>query len=138
MSRKRTRRDNDLVPEIAQPARAVPRRVRVEREVREMLIAAFGELRDPRLVGVSVTRVSMTDDLRLARVYVRLTISIADDTKQRRDLMRALRAAAGRLRRAIADLDLRFTPELRFHYDDGEDAARRIEELLAEIRSGEE
>ncbi|HZO12738.1 MAG TPA: 30S ribosome-binding factor RbfA [Polyangiaceae bacterium] len=132
MSRRRKR--NELIPEIAEPSRGVPRRVRVEREVKEHLITAFGALRDPRLSAVMVTRVSLTDDLRLARVYVRLIVDIPGDT-DRRDLMRALRAASGRLRHALAELELRFTPELRFHYDEGEDAARRVDELLAEIRA---
>src|SRR5262245_86142 len=132
MSRRRKR--NDLIPEIAEPSRGVPRRVRVEREVKEHLIAAFGGLRDPRLSTVTVTRVSLTDDLRLARVYVRLSVDTPDSV-ERRDLTRALRAASGRLRHALSELELRFTPELRFHYDEGEEAARRVDELLAEIRT---
>ena len=130
----RRRRKNELIPEIAEPSRGVPRRVRVEREVKEHLIAAVGALRDPRLSAVLVTRVSLTDDLRLARVYVRHGVEIPEETDHR-DLMRALRAASGRLRRALSELELRFTPELRFHYDEGEEAARRVDELLAEIRA---
>ena len=45
----------------------------------------------------------------------------------------ANRAAAG-LRRSIAPrLGLRRVPELRFHYDSGQDAIDRIETLLGEI-----
>jgi ribosome-binding factor A len=143
MNRRRGKRQGDeLIPELAEPARAVPRRVRIEREVLEQLIAAFGELSDPRLTGISVTRVAMTDDLRLARVYVRMGVAVAnegaDEEAVERALMRGLRAASGRLRRALADLELRFTPELRFHYDKGEEAARRVDELLAEIHESED
>jgi hypothetical protein len=45
-------------------------------------------------------------------------------------------AAAGRLRRHVGQrLALRYTPELRFVYDEGPDAAHRVDELLSEIRA---
>jgi ribosome-binding factor A len=113
----------------------VPRRLRVERQVHERLASAIAALRDPALGSVNITRVSMTDDLRLARVYVRVGVELEADTVQRRALMRGLERASGRLRRELGSaLGLRYTPELRFQYDDGEDAARRVDELLAEIR----
>ena len=50
--------------------------------------------------------------------------------------MKSLAKGAGRLRRLIAPrLELRRSPELRFHYDAGHDASRRVEELLHEIKA---
>ena len=84
------------------------------------------------------TRAESPDDLRLARIYVRVGLGGSDDDNSRRDLLRGLKRAAGRLRARMGQrLALRYTPELRFHYDEGPDAVARVEELLAEIRSEE-
>jgi len=41
------------------------------------------------------------------------------------------------LRRAVTKrVGLRFAPELRFFYDEGQDAVTRIEELLEEVKRG--
>ena len=49
----------------------VKRAVRVSGRLREEMSRQLAALRDPRLAGVLVTRVEMTDDLQLARIYVR-------------------------------------------------------------------
>jgi ribosome-binding factor A len=104
----------------------------VERDLHEQLASALGQLRDPRLVAVSVTRVQLTDDLQFARVFVHVGAAAAAEPD---DVMRGLRSAGGRLRAHVSSsLALRRTPELRFIYDTGLDAAERVDELLAEIR----
>lgn len=121
--------------DAARPATKVPRRLRVESDLMSELSAALQRLHDPRLQATGITRVRLTDDLRFARVYVRLSYG-ADGAEQRRDLMRAITAAAGRLRRHVGQrLALRYTPELRFVYDEGPDAAWRVDQLLAEINA---
>ena len=122
-----------VLPELGRPASKVPRRVRVEAELQQELSAALRRLQDPRLEATTVTRVEMSEDLRFARVFVRLLYG-DDGGASRTDLMRALGAAGGRLRSHIGHtIKLRYTPELRFTYDQGPDAAQRVEELLAEI-----
>lgn len=92
------------------------------------------ELEDPRLGSLVITGVSVSDDLGIARIGVRLMVG-DDDPKLRRAAMHSLSRVAGRLRRGVApELGLRRVPELRFNYDTGHDAARRVEELLEEIR----
>jgi ribosome-binding factor A len=110
---------------------------RVGEGIREEIAALLAsDVKDPRAAGAVVTRVELTDDLRNARVYVRL-LTTEDDEDRRRDLVNALRRAAGMLRREVTQrLRLRFAPELRFFYDDGQDATTRIEEILNEIHSG--
>ncbi|HWZ92832.1 MAG TPA: ribosome-binding factor A, partial [Polyangiaceae bacterium] len=62
-----------------------------------------------------------------------------EDPKNRSKALKSLARGAGRLRRLIAPrLELRRSPELRFHYDTGHDAARRVEEILHEIKRDEE
>jgi ribosome-binding factor A len=91
------------------------------------------EVDDPRLAAVVVTTVDVTDDLMSARIGVRLLVG-DEDPKKRAGVLKALASGAGRLRRLIAPkLELRRAPELRFNYDAGHDASRRVEELLHEI-----
>lgn len=113
----------------------VKRATRVAERLREDLSSLLRELRDPRLAGVLVSRVELTDDLQSAKVHVRHEFG-ADDVASRRTMLKGLEAASGRLRRDIArTMGLRVVPTLRFYYDEGPDAERRIEELLREIKA---
>jgi ribosome-binding factor A len=111
----------------------IKRAVRVAGLVQQELATLLRGLRDPRVDGVAVTRVEMTDDLSLARVYVRRELA-GDDPKDRRSLLKGLEAASGKLRREVArGVALRYAPNLRFYYDEGLEAANRVEEILREI-----
>lgn len=145
MSRRRSKRGggSDVLPAIAEPEQRVPRRLRVEGDLLQALIVGLRELRDPRVAAVNVTRVEMTDDLQLARIFVRqgglVDPSAGQDEAGRQALILGLKAATKRLRRHVGgELSLRYTPELRFMYDDGLDAAARVDELLAEIQREDE
>ena len=106
---------------------------RLSEEIREevaLLIA--GELKDPRIGFVTVTRVEVTPDLRTARIYV----GVLGTEKQRTTSLAGLKQGAGFLRRALGrTLRLRYTPELVFQYDEGLEASDRVAKLLAEIGS---
>jgi len=88
-----------------------------------------GEVRDPEASGAIVSAVTITNDLSLARVYLRLLD--AEPTEARRTaLVKALDRAKGHVRRALASrLDFRTVPELRFAWDDTADRAARLDEL---------
>jgi ribosome-binding factor A len=109
---------------------------RVSEAVREELASLLAnEVKDPGARGAIVTRVEMANDLRSARVYVRL-LEASDDVGRRPILAKALERATGMLRREVTQrLGLRFAPNLRFHYDEGQDNTARVERLLAEIEA---
>lgn len=93
------------------------------------------ELDDPRFSAVVVTEVTVSDDLMIANIGVRLLVA-DDDARQRKAIVDQLRRAAPRLRRAITPrLELKRAPELRFHYDVGPDAHQRVSELLREVEA---
>ena len=93
------------------------------------------DLRDPRLVGAIVVRVEMSDDLRNARIYVR-RLEGADETAVAA-MLEGLKRASVMLRREVSKrVGLRVAPELRFYFDEGQDATTRIEELLEEVKRG--
>jgi ribosome-binding factor A len=95
------------------------------------------ELADPRLEGLVVSSVWLSNDLRVAKIFFRIaTIATgAEHAAQRADAEKALARASGRLRKAITErVGLRVAPELRFVYDEGQEARDRIEELLEEVK----
>ncbi len=115
-------------------AAEVKRGTRVAEGIREELAKLLGRrVRDPRVAGAIVTRVVITDDLRSAKVYVRL---LDGDASRQKELLTGLKSAQGMLRSAITkELSLRFAPELRFYYDSALDQQSRIDEILHEIQS---
>lgn len=134
MSRRRKKRggrDRGFLPDIAAPERGAPRRKRVERDLRDLLVEVLAQLSDPRLADVSIRRIQLTDDLSFARIFVRE--GIASGVGQEA-MIEGLGAAQGRIRKQVAQrLQMRRAPELRFLYDEGLDHAARVDELLAEI-----
>jgi ribosome-binding factor A len=116
------------------PSKQRPLRVaeRIRQELMTMLLS--GELHQPGLADVYVSHVTATDDLRLARVYVRRgTSALASEPEQKR-IVRALGRASGFLRRELGGrLGLRYTPELTFFWDSKLEEVGRVEGLLAEI-----
>lgn len=113
---------------------------RRQRQVAELIQAELGDLlqrhtADPRLSLVSITEVTMSPDLLLARVYVS-HLGSEEETPQ---IMAALRHATGYLRHELAGrLSLRFMPELRFEYDTTLARARRIDALLDQLASAKD
>ena len=87
-----------------------------------------GELGDPRIGLVSVTRVLIADDGRSAQVLV--DVESDDDAEAERSL-EGLDAAKAYIRHELADrLRLRRAPELFFRLDRSEREKARVEELL--------
>jgi ribosome-binding factor A len=99
--------------------------------IREEVSQIVGyELEDPRVQGVTVTDVRVTENLRDASVYV-LTVGTE---AERAEAMKALQKAAPYVRRQLGTvLNLRYTPELHFVRDTVEESAARVEELLSKL-----
>jgi len=91
-----------------------------------------GALRDPAAKDVVVSAVRVTDDLGIARIYVRVLEEIDQDRQDR--VVGALERATGFLRRELGHrLQLRHVPSLEFFWDDVVDSGLRIESILEEI-----
>jgi ribosome-binding factor A len=87
-----------------------------------------GTINDPVLEGhvVTVPRVKMSPDLKLASVYV-----MPLGGKDANDVIAALDRHKKYLRTEIAHrINLKFAPEIRFRIDDSFDNATRIDALL--------
>jgi ribosome-binding factor A len=108
----------------------------VRGELMSMLLS--GAVHDPSVNNVVVSGVELTDDLRIAKVFVRLLDANADD-KAQKALLKGLDRARGFLRREVAQrVNLRYAPELRFFWDDSIDRGRDMEALLREIKTSDD
>lgn len=110
------------------------RSLRVAESVREELGKALArEVSDPMLLGVVISRVEITDDLSMSRVYFR-TLTISDEPADLKLVTTRLYRFGRRMRGAIGRrLGLRIAPEFRFLFDRGQDNAIRVQELLSEV-----
>jgi ribosome-binding factor A len=103
----------------------------VLRELSQMLLR---DLKDPRLRGVTLTSVKMSDDLRHGRVF----FSHLEGRAIANEAIKGFRSAAGFIRRQVGrSLGLRFTPEFDFEFDPGLETTARIESLLRDARAKE-
>jgi ribosome-binding factor A len=103
---------------------------RLAEVLREEIMEIVGyELEDPRLMGITVTDVRVSENLRDAKVFV----MVDGDEAEIKEAMKALQHAATYIKRQVAlNLDLRHAPHLHFARDTVEENAARIEDLLQE------
>lgn len=105
-----------------------------ERIHHEMSMIFAREVSDPRLENLNVTRVDVTGDLRLAKVF----IIPRDDPEATRETMAALARAAGYFRKLLAkSLELRFAPEIRFELDYSIAKGERFLQVLEQVEAEE-
>ena len=101
----------------------------------EMADLLLKHVRDPRIGFLTITGVTMTDDLRTAKVFF---VEMGKD-ECRGEVLAGLRRASGFLRGELGRrLKLRFAPELLFEYDASFAYGNRIERLLSEIHREED
>lgn len=91
--------------------------------------------KDPRLALVTVTNVEVTNDLRVARVYV----TTFRDGPEAQEVYEGLESANGFIRMELGRrLGLRYTPEIIFRPDLSEARSGRILQILDELQRQEE
>ena len=106
---------------------------RVGDQIREDIADLLArEVHDPGIGFLTITRVSVTADLQIARVYY----TTIGDEKARKDSRKALERATPFLRRQLGRrLRLRRIPELQFFFDESVERHDRIERILQEIKA---
>jgi len=109
---------------------------RVGEQIRQTLsIALLHQVHDPGVGLVTLTRVKVSPDLQVARVYY----TIIGDEKARRETGKALERATPFLRRQLAhEMRLRRVPELHFQFDESIEAQDRIEKILLDLKAERE
>lgn len=106
---------------------------KVNHEVQRELADIVRGLKDPRIAAmVSIVRVSVTNDLRYAKVYV----SVLGDPKEAESTIKGLNSAAGFVRRELGTrVRLRYVPEVQFVPDTSIAYGAHIQKILADMSS---
>jgi ribosome-binding factor A len=101
----------------------------------EMADIIFRQVKDPRVNGVTITAVKVSDDLRNAKIYF---VEMGKDECSE-DVKAGLQKATGFIRRELGKrLQLRCVPEIMFVHDKSFGYGNRIDKLLADIAKQEE
>ncbi len=106
-----------------------PHRVgeQLQKEISALLLKG---LKDPRIGFVTITGVSVTPDMHLARVHY----TVYGDEKQRAETQKGLKSAVPFIRRELSRrLRLRYVPELIFEFDKALEYGNRIDSLLRQL-----
>jgi len=108
---------------------------RVADQIRgELAMLLARDVHDPGIGFVTLTRVQVSPDLQLARIYY----TVLGDEKSRANSAKALDRAVPFLKRQIGSrLRLKRVPELKFHYDEAVAGQDRIDQLLNEIHAAD-
>lgn len=92
----------------------------------QLAILLKKEVHDPRLAIISLTAVSVSPDLKQAKVFYTLL-----ESEERKSIQKALDKAIGYLRRLLAEVTaLRHVPQLQFAYDESLERAEKISSLI--------
>ncbi len=90
------------------------------------------KVRDQQLTEVTITSVTITDDLTSARIFY----AIPGSNKGSKKVTAALERATGFVRSHLAKtLNLRYTPVLKFIFDEKAEKVQEMERLFQEIAS---
>jgi ribosome-binding factor A len=100
----------------------------IHKEVSQMLVKT---VKDPRIGFVTITRVSVKEDCRLAKIY----FSVAGTPEERERTISGLNSAKGYIRKELGRrISLRYTPEIIFQFDPSIEYAIHIGEVFQQIK----
>ncbi|RPJ04321.1 MAG: 30S ribosome-binding factor RbfA [Deltaproteobacteria bacterium] len=100
----------------------------IRKEVSEMLTRS---IKDPRIGFVTITRVSVTEDCRSAKIYY----SVMGTAAEREESLEGLTSATGYIRKELGRrVSLRYTPEIVFQFDPSIEYSIHIEEVIQRLR----
>ena len=93
------------------------------------------KVRDPRVRGVTLTGISLSNDLKNARLY----FSVMGNNYDVKMALSGLDSAKGFIKREIGhQFRLRYVPDIIFEHDPSMETGNRIERLIKQIKVEEE
>ena len=97
-------------------------------------------VKDPRLAQATITGVTLSRDLRIAKVYIAAHGNGQDEAPiDEATLLAGFESAKGFIKRQLAkELGMRYMPELKFFYDGSFDYGAHIDQVLKSIRTDDE
>lgn len=112
-------------------------RFKRSQRIQELLLEEISKivqrgLKDPRIGFTTITKVDVTDNLKLAKVFV----SVMGSEQEKSATLDGLNSAKGYIRNTLGkNLYLRYLPELDFRQDDNADHVEKISRILNELHS---
>ncbi len=104
---------------------------RVDEQVKKEISNIINnDIKNQNITGlISVTKVKVTPDLKMARVYISIF-----NSKSIKNTMEGLKNASGYIRTELAKrINLRYTPEIIFEIDDSISYGDKIDKILKDI-----
>ena len=100
----------------------------IKEEVSKILLH---EVKDPRIGFVTVTKVTLSQDLRVARIYY----SVYGDEKAKEESALGLKSAKGFIRRELGKrVRVKYLPDIVFTFDDSMEYGERISRILKGLK----
>ena len=111
------------------------RAVRVGDQIlKEIALISLEKVKDPRLQGVTMTGIRLSNDLKAATVFY----SVLGEKYQVEKAQAGLDSAKGFIKKEIAlRMALRYVPEIRFMHDSSLESGSHLEKVFEEIRKSE-
>ena len=104
----------------------------IQKEISQMLMKG---LKDPRIGFVTITKVAVSEDCRMAKVY----FSVVGSPEERERSTQGLNSAKGYVRKELGRrIRMKYTPEITFQFDPSIEYAIHIGEVLEQIRKERE
>ena len=99
--------------------------------IKEISYILANEVKDKDIKFVTITDCHVTNDLSYAKVYY--TVLNMD---KKNETAKALKNAAGFIRKELMNrMDIRYTPELEFVFDESIEYGKKIENIIEEIHT---
>lgn len=111
------------------------RAVRVGDQIlKEIAILLLNRVKDPRVQGVTMTGINLSNDLKLARVY----FSVMGNKSEIERALAGLNSAKGFIKREIGlRMQLRYVPEIKFLHDASLESGSHLDRIFKEIQKDE-
>lgn len=92
----------------------------------------FRQLKDPRIKSLTITKVSLSKDLKFAKVFV----SVLGNEQEKNEVLAGLKQATGFIRHELRrQLSLRYIPQLSFWLDESIAYSIRITQLINNLNN---
>jgi ribosome-binding factor A len=101
--------------------------------LKELADLLMRRVRDPRVTGVTLTGIRVSNDLKHAKVY----FSLIGDEQAVMEVQEGLESAKGFIKREIGQrMELKYVPDIVFKHDPSLATGERMEKLFRNMKTG--
>jgi ribosome-binding factor A len=106
---------------------------RLQKELLKLTNSIFkGDISDPRLSGIDITRLKLSKDMRSLKLY----FSGYDKIISEKEIIELLNKSSGYIKKQIAGASImRTIPQINFEYDNSSERIKKIEDVFTELKA---